>query len=195
MRVLALASMWLVAGCYRLAAIGEPTTWARTDHNGREAIERATIELPCDWDAITVTALGAGGYRIQGCGLVATYTCTRGCRTYGTACERDGEILSAPALASRTVAVADVPAASPSPSIAERALRDALDVQRDAILVCTSHHAVAVRVAWSIEGMTAVSLDGAPHATPTEGCVRDVLESLRAPPSAHGGTLLQAIRP
>jgi hypothetical protein len=192
MRMLVIAAAVCASGCGG-APVGVPLFWSRADGAGQTALLRASVELPCeDWDRLTVTSLSGGGYRVEGCGLTATYTCARGYRSRTATCQRDGEIRSTAVVT--VAAPAPVRIARPT-TFAETSLRRAVDANRDAILVCTSHHAVAVRIAWSTDGLTVVSLDGPPHATPTEGCVRDVLDGLRAPPSDHGGTLLQAVTP
>jgi hypothetical protein len=44
---------------------------------GARAIERAEREIPCSRQSLVIEELSAGGYRIEGCGVVATYTCVR----------------------------------------------------------------------------------------------------------------------
>lgn len=205
--VVAAVSAALVAGCGGVSVLvrrdGQVTT-ETVRGQAQRAVERASREIPCGLDRLTVEELGPGGYRVEGCGIAMTYTCFRRiCEPVERlthAAPGSGQVVAvvvtptpdaAGAGASGPVAVGPTPEAVGGPDAAARA---AIDTRAAAILACVDAEALSMQVSWSSEGRLDALLRGDQQGTPEEACVRAIVQQLSIPVPNAPGAIVHAIQ-
>lgn len=189
-----LAALTIVA-CGSRPFVGQTTTGRDPNRVQRHALVRAAADLACSPEHLVLGDLGAGGYRVDGCGRSISYTCvlapTGGMR---------GGVLCEP-IAAVAAPVVIIPQASPAPppsyaapSAETDAVRAALTSRAPSVLACVPDQAIALDVSWDANGALAVSLTGARAGSAEEACVRAAYAGVVVSPAGAGGRLLHPIQ-
>lgn len=157
------------------------------------ALRRASAEIPCPEDQVAVQPIGAGGYRVDGCGALMTYDCIHTPR--GGLCQLR-ERQTWVAVDAVAAAPADAPP-TPRPSAdspAATAAREAIRSRTASVLACVGGEAVALDVTWSAEGVLDATLRGSRAGTDEDACVRAAVADLRIPATGEAGHLVHAVQ-
>ncbi len=168
------------------------------------AIRRASGEIPCPEDQLAVEAMGAGGYRVDGCGVLMTYECIhtpRGglCQTRErqawVAAEQTTQTARSEAEPRATAVDDSLPrTTATADSSAATAAREAIRTRTASVLACMGSDAVALEVTWTAEGALDASLRGALRGTEEEACVRAAIADLTITAPGTPGRVLHAVQ-
>lgn len=206
--VVAVFGTALVAGCGGVSVLvrrdGQVAT--RTVRGqAQAAVDRASREIPCGLDQLTLEELGPGGYRVEGCDTAITYTCFR------RICDpTERRSLATPASSGPVVVVTVSPttdaagpassglvAAGPAPGAVvgpDASARAAIDGRAPSLLACVEDDALSMQVSWTGEGRLDALLRGERQGTPEEACVRAIVQQLSIAAPGAPGTIVHAIQ-
>lgn len=146
------------------------------------ALQRASREIPCPESDLRIDELGAGGYRVSGCGTQITYTCV------GKVCapsERVALVEAAPAPRSRPSPAARVEALPPaSGTWTDDQVHQLLVIIHDRVVACLPEDVerLRLRVSISASGMVrrvAGASQGDRVSSEVGGCIDQVLQEGR----------------
>lgn len=172
------------------------------------ALRRASGEIPCPEEQLAVQPIGAGGYRVDGCGALMTYDCIhtpRGglcqLRERQTWVERAAPVTARDSTAHDSTTQGDTvqgdtpPTTSASAdSSTASAAREAIRTRTASVLACVGSDAIALEVTWTAEGTLDASLRGSLHGTEEEACVRAAIADLTVPAPGTAGRVLHAVQ-
>ncbi len=195
-----------VMGCRSAPFVGRTTTGRDPNWVERGALERASADLACGPEELVVLDLGAGGFRVDGCGQTTSYTCLRvpnGGLRGGVVCSpnaRAAVVLVAQPTVQPAVQPASQPAAQPvpawatAPDTAIDAARSVLTSRAPSVLACVPDAAIALDASWDTSGALSVSLTGPRAGSPEEACVRAAYVGVTVSPAGEGGRVIHPIQ-
>lgn len=193
--------VWQVSGCNQVreyAIMGR----GRGRYRGARwrlvigIVERASSELACAPEMLSIAAPSALERSVSGCGHAATYAivcdqvdCAWVMRGRVATSGASGSAGAARALGaqpsdSSTIVVVPQPTA---PSDADTAIRTTIDAGRASILACNGGAGpVAVRATWGLDGSVAFELAPPLAGTPADGCARATFAPMRVASQSPG---------
>ncbi|AKF09499.1 hypothetical protein DB32_006648 [Sandaracinus amylolyticus] len=181
--------VWQVSGCGHLREFAIIGRGAGRYRGARwvamqTIAERASSEMACPPQSLTIAAPVETERMVAGCGRSASYAVV--CGEVDCAWVMSGRAGAWAEPAAAQVVVVAQPTASVAPEV-DSALRGAIEAQRAAILACSGGVApVAVVTRWGADGAVNVGL-GAPHAgSAIEQCARAALGTLQVTTGAPG---------
>lgn len=145
-----------------------------------DAARRDTSEaLQCPAEEVELEQLGEYRYRGDGCGREVVVACT------ASALE--------PRCYPQSTGGAEAEETEAPPPDVEANIRGGLEARRDDVLACVGRDRIAVRAAYTGEGVVSLSLQGDLADSPEEACVRDALGGVRVAATGEEGVIIHLV--